>query len=399
MPHVSEPRDPDVERIARIEAVPAILRVVGEVTGLRLSLVARVTDVIWKACAVHDRMAFGLDPGAQLEVATTLCSEVRDARAPIVIDHASIDPIYCAHPTPRMYNFESYVSVPIFLQDGAYFGTLCALDTEPHSLKDSKTLPMMTLFAELISLQLQADERQRRAEVDLRDAQQTAELREQFIAVLGHDVRTPLSAILSGLDLLRRRVGDAERGIVDRIHGSCLRISRLVDDVLDFARGRLGGGIALNKGEVTDLHAVITQVVEEARSAHPNRAIRLCVPEVATLHGDRDRLGQLLANLVANAVEHGDPREPVDVIVEMLQGALVLSVSNRGEPIPEQLLPSLFQPYRRGASGRPRVGLGLGLYIVSEIAKSHGGRVEVRSSHTEGTTFTCTLPLAASLGR
>ena len=112
----------DVEAVARLEAVPTILRVVTETTGLRFSLVARVTQDTWTACAVHDELAFGLKAGGTLDVATTLCSEVRDSHTPIIINHASEDPRYCTHHTPKIYGLESYIAVPIFLTDGSYFG-------------------------------------------------------------------------------------------------------------------------------------------------------------------------------------------------------------------------------------------------------------------------------------
>src|SRR5687768_14429082 len=111
-----------------------MLRVIIEITGLRLALIARVTETRWTCCAVDDQLDFGLSERGELDVATTLCAGVRDARAPIVISHASQDPTYCGHPTPKIYSFESYISVPIVLPDGTYFGTVCALDSRPVDL-------------------------------------------------------------------------------------------------------------------------------------------------------------------------------------------------------------------------------------------------------------------------
>ena len=119
---------PGVEAIERITAVPDILRAVSDLTGMRFVVIARVTDQRWIACAVLDKMNFGLVPGGELEVATTLCSEVRDHRNPIAIEHASVDTVYCDHPTPKKYGIESYIAVPIVLKNGEFFGTLCALD-------------------------------------------------------------------------------------------------------------------------------------------------------------------------------------------------------------------------------------------------------------------------------
>jgi phosphoserine phosphatase RsbU/P len=386
--------DPDVATVARISAVPTILRVIGQTTGLRLTLIARVTDDMWKACAVHDRMDFGLVPGGLLDVSTTLCSEVQKTRRAVVIDCASRDAHYCSHHTPKAYGFESYISVPIFLPDGSYFGNICGLDSEPAELKNNETLAMFELYAELIGLQLDAEQRQESTRAALLDSRETGALREKFIAVLGHDMRTPLGAILSGTQLLRRRgeLGASEHKVLDRMQASATRMARLVDDLLDFARGRLGSGIPLASVAIDNLANVFKQIIEEVEASHPGRVIRYCPVQVGRVHGDPGRLGQLLANLLGNALHHGSPEAPVDVIVKRDAQTIALIVSNRGEPIPEDVRERLFQPFFRGDSNDARSGLGLGLYIASEIVRSHGGRIEVRSSKDEGTSFVCTLP-------
>jgi len=139
----------DIAAIARISAVPSLLRIVCDNTGMRFAAVARVTDGTWTACAVEDQINFGLLPGGQLDVHTTLCKESRAARQPVVFDHASTDPTYATHHTPRLYNIESYISVPIVRPNGDYFGNLCAIDPSPHQLANPKTVSMFQSFAEL----------------------------------------------------------------------------------------------------------------------------------------------------------------------------------------------------------------------------------------------------------
>jgi phosphoserine phosphatase RsbU/P len=387
--------DPDVQAVARVGAVPSILKVISQSTGLRLALVARVTDEIWKACAVLDRMDFGLAPGGELELTTTLCHEVHVKKTPIVIEHASADPLYRDHATPKTYGFESYISVPIIMRSGAYFGNLCALDVQPAQLKSGETLAMFELFAELIGLQLETEEKLRSTEVALLDAEQTAALREHFIAVLGHDLRTPLSAIATGAEILRRReLGAAELKIVERMRRSVQRMSDMIADTLDFARGRLGGGIPLERANVADLDRAFAHVIEEARAAHPGREVRYEVDAAKEVYCDRGRLAQLLANLLGNALEHSPAHTSVYVAVSFAQDELTVAVTNQGEPIPASTRTQLFRPFVRRASARPRAGLGLGLYIVSEIAASHGGRVEL-SSVTGGTTFRFVMPIGS----
>ncbi|HEV2564400.1 MAG TPA: GAF domain-containing protein, partial [Microvirga sp.] len=146
-----------VAAVGRVGAVSSILELLLDSTGLGFGAVARVTETAWTACAVLDRIGFGLPVGGQLEVATTFCSEIRGARTPIVIDQASTDQVYCTHRTPRMYGFESYIAVPIILRSGEIFGTICALDPKPAKLSDPKTLKTLELFAELIGSQLELD--------------------------------------------------------------------------------------------------------------------------------------------------------------------------------------------------------------------------------------------------
>ena len=144
----------DVERVNRIEAVPTILDVVCRTTGMRFAAVARVTEERWIACAVLDEINFGLKPGGELKVETTICHEIRQSREPVIINNVSEDQEWCGHRTPAMYGFQSYISMPIILADGSFFGTLCAIDPRPARLKTPETIGMFRLFAELIAKSL-----------------------------------------------------------------------------------------------------------------------------------------------------------------------------------------------------------------------------------------------------
>ncbi|MGE6660437.1 GAF domain-containing sensor histidine kinase [Pseudomonas sp. NPDC077408] len=385
----------DISAISRISAVPAILRVISETTGLRFAAVARVTEDSWTACAVLDRTNFGLQVGGELDVTTTLCHEIRASHETIIISKVSEDGRYCNHHTPKMYGFESYISTPVFRTDGSFFGTVCALDPLPANLSEMPILPMMESFAKLLAIQLEAEEQFEATEAALLDAQQTAELREQFIALLGHDLRNPLSSILSGAQLLMRRTKDASiTGIAEHMLTATRRASRLVDDVLDFARGRLGNGIPLQNRECKDLHVTLTHIASEMQSANPQRAIEADIAPLDGVRCDADRVAQLLSNLLANALVHGSTDGRVQVRAVIENGWLLLSVNNQGEPIPPERLDQLFQPYWREPSSS-QSGLGLGLYIANEIARSHGGSMRAESTAEAGTTFVFSMPTEA----
>jgi GAF domain-containing protein len=145
----------DLQSIARIGGIPAILEAVTRATGMRFAAVARVSDSRWTACAVYDQIQFGLKPGQDLVLESTICNEIRQHGRIVAFDHASTHPVFHGHPTPAMYGFESYISIPILRPDGAFFGTLCALDPEPSRL-DQATIETLQMFARAIGAELEA---------------------------------------------------------------------------------------------------------------------------------------------------------------------------------------------------------------------------------------------------
>ncbi len=385
----------DVAAVGRIAAVPTLLRVLCDSTGMGFAAVARVSDGSWTACAVHDDIQFGLKPGGQLDVHTTLCKEVRSARAAVFIDEASADPVYCNHHTPRIYSIESYASVPIVLGDGSYFGNLCAIDPRPAKVSDPRVKSMFARFADLIGQQLDSERRQEQAHAALLDEQAAGELREQFMAILGHDLRNPLSAISACSQLLERKAKDPDIGnLAARITTNTRRMSRLIDDILDFTRLRLGGEMGLDFDAVADLDTALAAVVAEISDAHPGRVVRCEIAIGRPVAGDRGRLQQLASNLLANAIAHGAPDQPVQFDARIVGDRLTIEVANRGEPISPAHLGEVFRPFWRRSAPKGRDGLGLGLHICDQIAKAHGGQIEVTSTSDDGTRFIASLPIA-----
>jgi sigma-B regulation protein RsbU (phosphoserine phosphatase) len=227
---------------------------------------------------------------------------------------------------------------------------------------------------------------------------ETAELREQFIAVLGHDLRNPLAAISAGARILQRSgamQGQKELRVLDMINTTVTRMSDLIDNVLDFARGRLGGGITLIRDADRPLEPVIEQVIDELRTASPQRVIETSFEITAAVDCDRTRIGQLASNLIGNALTHGAPDKPVRVGAKTDAGKFELWVANAGEPIPAAAMEKLFEPFFRGDIRSSRQGLGLGLHIASQIAQAHGGRIDV-TSEPDDTRFVFTMPLTST---
>jgi signal transduction histidine kinase len=382
----------DIAAVARIKAVPTILEVVCATTGMGFAAVARVTPDRWIACGVRDGIAFGLQPGGELKVETTICHEIRQSQKPVVINHVAEDETYREHPTPAMYGFQSYISMPIILADGSFFGTLCAIDPRPARLQNPQTIGMFTLFAELIAFHIDANSRLASSEATLLDERRTSELREQFIAVLGHDLRNPLSAISGGVELLRRSSLDAKATrLVNVIQRSVARIAGLIDDVMDFARGQLGSGLTLELVENEPLAPILRQVVGELRTSFPDREIEAEIG-FNPIRCDPKRIAQLLSNLLGNALTYGAAHMPIRVRAVTEGAVFELSVANAGEPIPPAAMERLFQPFTRGVGRPSQQGLGLGLFIASEVARAHSGTLTVVSSPEE-TRFTFRMPL------
>jgi PAS domain S-box-containing protein len=227
------------------------------------------------------------------------------------------------------------------------------------------------------------------------------EFQERFIAILGHDLRNPLAAIEMGAGFVRQRAAastdDTLVRVVDRIKDSARRMSRMIEQILDLTRSRLAGGLTVAPDRM-DLSATILAIVDEMRTAHPSRAIVVRCPPATWGSWDRDRLEQVFSNLIGNAIHHGDPDGPATIDLLDEGDDVVVTVHNRGRPIPETLQAELFSPFRRGErdSKTPETeGLGLGLYISREVALAHGGDIDVRSTAGGGTTFRVRLPRTA----
>jgi signal transduction histidine kinase len=384
----------DVLAVGQIEALPTLLDVLCETTGMGFAAVARVTEKTWTACAVKDGINFGLEAGGQLAIESTLCIDSKRALAPIIMDHASVALRYRDDRTPSTYKVQSYVSVPIILATGRYFGNLCAIDPAAAKVSDPKVIGMFTRFAALIAMQLNHEITREREQNALRDERAASELREQFIAILGHDLRNPLQAIFASSELMARKLQDPV--LVDmaaRIKTNAKRMSSLIDDVLDFARGRLGGGIGIQIDDIHDIDAGLYAVVKELQDGQPSRQIIANITVNRTVRCDLGRVQQLASNLIGNALTHGAPESPVKVTALADENDLVFEVWNDGEPIPPDSLDKVFEPFWRYSTSMSRQGLGLGLHICSQIIRAHGGGLMVTSTKEAGTRFTARLPL------
>jgi signal transduction histidine kinase len=219
--------------------------------------------------------------------------------------------------------------------------------------------------------------------------------KEMFIGILGHDLRNPLNTILTTARLMsmRQDASPAERDKkLGRVVASGIRMQRMIEQLLDLTRARLADGIPVQRGEERDLAALVTKIVDEIRTANPTRTIEL-VTEPCAASVDADRLEQVVSNLLANAVIHGDSAQRIHVELAARGELASISVHNFGTPIDADLMPRLFDPFQRaGRQPGCAEGLGLGLYISERIVSGHGGKIEVHSTKETGTRFEITFP-------
>jgi sigma-B regulation protein RsbU (phosphoserine phosphatase) len=223
-------------------------------------------------------------------------------------------------------------------------------------------------------------------------AEDRALFAEQMVGIVSHDLRNPLATIRVGAQVMEMQgVPPHQLPILLSINRAVARSLRLINDLLDFTMARIGRGLSVNMATL-DLHEAVAEHLSELALAHPQRAVVHRQVGAGLCRADEDRLVQLVDNLVSNAIAYGDRAAPVTVTTRVEDGTCSIAVHNEGPAIPEDARQGLFRPMVRGTGIDVGNSVGLGLYIVSEIARAHGGEVRLESSDAQGTTFTATFP-------
>lgn len=374
----------DIELLAGSDFVATILETVMLATNMRFAGVARVTADRWVACRTIDEIKFGLAEGDEIPIDSTFCQNVRDTSEMVIFNDVATDPKYQGHPIAAALGITSTASVPIYRSDQSFFGTLCVIDTEPKDVKSPRAVAMLRMFADLIGSSLETEERLEAQEQLIEHERNLVQIQEEFVAILGHDLRNPVAALGAGLRQLDKEpVTNRGRELLVLMRASLHRMNELIDNMMLHAKSRLGSGIAVAAVPDAPLSEALQHVVNEIRFTTPEREILLNADLSKPVSCDPDRIGQAVSNLISNAITHGAPGSPVQVSVRSCDKEICIEVENEGDPIPPELQKNLFQPFRRGNEASE--GLGLGLHIASSIAKAHSGRLSVSS---EGTT-TC----------
>lgn len=361
-----------IELLASLDSVAALLRVVCDVSGLGVATVAEVTEQRWIACAVEDRIAYGLQPGAELDLESTLCNHVRSSHEAVIISDVTQTPTYCDHPAPGLYGWKSYLSVPVFRPNGTFFGTLCAFDPQPAPLLEQRrVIDTLDGFARLLG-ELLAREEQRREEMPgPRGDLELQSLREQLLALFEQDLQGPLQSLAA--EALPAEVPQARRW-----RAEARRLAERSAEAADFVRARLGHGLPLKLALMDGVNERLTALLATLQARFPGQTLRSELPESpAPLRVDLPRLLQAVAALLDQAASQGGASGEIVLRGLIEERSYQLAVESSAAALDPAILSHLFQPkLTRTAAQQP--GLDLRLYLAQEIARGHGGSLVAR---------------------
>lgn len=376
-----------IELLASLDSVAALLRVVCDVSGLGVATVAEVTEQRWIACAVEDRIAFGLQPGAELDLESTLCNHVRSSHDAVIISDVTQNPTYCDHPAPGLYGWKSYLSVPVFRPNGTFFGTLCAFDPQPSPLLEQRpVIATLDGFARLLGELLAREEQRREESPGPRGDLDLTPLREQLLVLLEEDLQHPLQALAKDAPV------DASQA--QRWQAEARRLAERSAAAADFVRVRLGHGLPLKPALVAGANERLLDLLARLQTRFPDQTLGSELPELpAALRLDLPRLLQAVEALL----EWVASRNPAGGTL-LLRGVLDercyrLAVESRTAVVEPATLNQVFQPLLTQADSEQPARLDLGLYLAQEIARGHGGSLVARleAGHLR---FLLTLPTA-----
>lgn len=320
---------------------------------------------------------------ARIPIGQFKIGRIAESRTPHLTNSVHEDPNISDPAWARREGVVAFAGHPL-LVGGQLVGVLAMFARQPMT---PDTLTIIGQVADRIALGVERDRTDQERE-------ERERFRELFIGMLGHDLRNPLAAISTGLSLLEMTgdTVDHRPRAVARMRNSAERMGRMIDQILDFTRLRSGGGIPVNRAP-GDLHEICRAVVDEMQAAYPGREIDTRWIGDARGSWDADRLSQVFSNLLGNALAYGDPQAPVRVLAHDDHDHVVVQVNNEGPPIPPDVLPLVFDPFRRAQQAKVKgtKGLGLGLYITRQIVIAHGGTIEVKSA-AGATTFRLRMP-------
>lgn len=443
----------DVAKVQRIPIVQQLLDVVCRTTGMGFAAIARVTENRWITCSVRDNINFGLNPGDELNVETTICHEIRQSGQLVVFDDADQDPIYSSHHTPKFYGLKSYISVPIIEKNGNFFGTLCAIDSKPHKVNTEETLGMFTLFAELISFHMQALDEMKRTTVNLagertisnrlkeklsaqdaeilrkdalllrndeqlkinaesnRDKDLSIDTLHEEISALAyissHDLQEPLRKIQMFSNVIweqeRESLNAKSLEYLTKIRNAAERLQSLITDLLTYSTNSSNKNrfVSVNLEDI--IYDALNDLKEELLSSNAQVDVS-CKTQIGVIP---NQIRQLIFNLLSNSIKFRKKVQQLKIKISCtikpgnffnipaLNSDIdycVITYTDNGIGFDPQFSQKIFQLFKRLDDDRQIEGTGIGLAIAKKVINNHNGYISATGEEGKGATFTIYLP-------
>ncbi|QRR01147.1 sensor histidine kinase [Dyadobacter sandarakinus] len=401
----------DIQRVQQIPIVSTLLNVICEVTGLGFAAVARVTSEKWITCSVHDNMELGMLAGSELPVETTICDQIRQVRQPVIIENLDESLAYADDPILVSNGVKSYISYPIVLRSGEFFGTLCAFGREPKKLTGIRTTGLFTAFAELVALQLQQQDvleatRDKVKGLSVQLSDSTDENR-QYRHISTHSLQEPLRKIrvFSGMlvDALQENDVKKASDLSVRINTSATRFSEMIKNLSDFS--------FLTEDQQTfslvDLEDTVSMVLTQLRPQIRLSGASVEVARLPVVRANASQMEQLFYHILGNAIKFAKPGTPLAVSVSSckiygthLDGEyhpnrqfVEIRINDNGVGIPETQLENIFDMFSKLPSTViRREGEGFGLTFSRRIVRNHSGTIRIKSEVGSGTSVRIVLP-------
>lgn len=401
----------DIEKIRQIPIVNSMLEVICRSTGMGFAAIARVTSDRWIACSVRDEIAFGLEPGQELKIDTTICNEIRDSLQPVIIENVAEDPFYCSHHTPRIYGLQSYISMPIILKNGDFFGTLCAIDPKPAKIGNTQTIEMFRLFADLLSFHLQSldiIERSNSAFLGLnKKLTDSIDENRQYQYISHHNLQEPLRKIRVFSSMLIEETKEKNskiRELALKLDANAKQFSMMIKDLSDYSD--------LNRKaafEPIDLNLVVGNICTQLAPTLEALGAAINIPTMPEIQGIPFQIEHLFYHLIHNALRFSKSAEkPVVNIEFQIMGAdqasnpllaentgdlIEISVADNGIGIEQSQLENIFDIFSKLSNDSDVRGEGIGLAYCRKIIRNHGGSIQVQSEIGKGSVFIVRLPI------
>ncbi|GAB4038296.1 GAF domain-containing sensor histidine kinase [Spirosoma gilvum] len=401
----------DVQRVNQIAIVPVLLDVICQTTGMGFAAVARVTNTRWITCSVRDDIQFGLVPGSELRLETTICHEIQGSHQPVVIDHVAQSEVYCNHHTPALYGFQSYISFPIFLKTGEFFGTLCAIDPKPAQLDNPKIKGLFTAFADLISFHLQQTDLLEQSDYTVRQLSrqltQSEDENRQYRHIANHNLQEPLRKLrlftTMLVDVVRRNELDQAEAIALKINAGAEKFSRMIKDLANFS--------VLDDTDATlqetNLNQVLSVVTSQLAPAMLATKARVHVGELPIIQAIPQQMEQLFCHLLENSIKFARKQEPLVISVKgqvvdgswlsqplsISSGYVQIQVIDNGIGIQQSQLEKLFDMFAKLPADIAGQGEGFGLTYSRKVVHNLQGQIKIESEVDRGTTVSIFLPV------